>query len=148
MSIKARLQEELKAALRDRDEVRKAALRFTLAAIKNSEIEQRGELDEAHVMAVLQREVKRRQETIAELKEAGRAEALARETAELECLLPYLPRSLSREEIAQAARAAIAELGATSPAQFGQVMKRLMADLKGQADGRLVGEVVKELLGA
>ena len=146
MNIKAQLQQDLKTAMRDKDETRKAALRLTLAAIKNAEIDKRGELDDQASLAILQTEIKRRRDTLAELEKANRADLLAGEKAELDCLLPYLPQQMSREEIVTAARAVIAELGANSPAQMGNVMKRLMADLKGNADGRLVSQVVKELL--
>lgn len=145
-TVKTRLQRDLKTAMRDKDELRKAVLRFTLTAIKLAEVDKIGELDEAEMGALLQAQVNRRRDTIDELEKAGRLEALATEKAELECLLSYLPQQLSREEIEQAARAVIAELGASSPAQMGQVMKRLLAELKGRADGRLVSQVVKELL--
>jgi len=146
MSVKAQLQEDLKTAMRNKDEMRKAVLRLTLAAIKNAEIEKMRELDEAELAAILQTEANRRRDTIAELEKAGRAEMLAAEKAELECLLPYLPQQLSREQVIQAAQAVIDELGASSPSQMGNVMKQLMSDLKGKADGRLVSQVVKELL--
>lgn len=146
MNLKARLQEDLKQAMRENAPVRKAAVRLTLAAIKNAEIEKRGELDESGVLAVLQTEVKRRRDTIAELEKTDRADLLAAEQAELACLLEYLPRQMSRDEIIAAARAVIAELGASRPAQTGEVMKRLMPQLKGQADGKLVNQIVQELL--
>ncbi len=146
MGIKAQLQDDLKTAMRDKNEVRKAVLRLTLAAIKNAEIDRRGELDEASAMAVAQTEVKRRRDTIAELEQVNRPDLLAAEKAELDYLLPYLPQQMSREEVAQAARAVIAELGAAGPVQTSNVMKRLMADLKGKADGKLVNQVVQELL--
>ncbi|MBN1888378.1 MAG: GatB/YqeY domain-containing protein [Thermoflexales bacterium] len=145
-NVKTRLQQDLKAAMRDKDELRKRVLRFTLAAIKNAEVDKIGELDEAEMDALLQAQVKRRRDTIDELEKAGRLEALATEKAELDGLLAYLPQQLSREEIEPVARAVIAELGASSPAQMGQVMKRLLAELKGRADGRLVSQLVKELL--
>jgi uncharacterized protein len=146
MTVKAQLQEDLKTAMRNKDEVRKAVLRLTLAAVKNAEIDKRGELDDAGVMAVLQTEVKRRRDTLAELEKADRPDLLAAEKAEIEHLLPYLPQQMSREEIEAAARAVIAEMSASGTPQTGEVMKRLMADLKGKADGRLVNQVVKELL--
>ncbi len=146
MTLKDQLREDLTQAMRNRDEMRKAVLRLTLAAIKNAEIDKRGELDDAGAMAILQTEVKRRRDTIAELEQANRLDLLAVEKAELEYLLPYLPQQLGRQEIVEAARAVIAELGASSPAQTGEVMKRLMANLKGKADGKLVSQVVKELL--
>ena len=146
MSIKAQLQQDLQDAMRNKDTLRKAALRLTLAAIKNAEIEKIGELDEAEVEAILQTEVKRRRDTLVELEKAGRNDMLATEKAELDYLLPYLPQQMSREEITAAAQAVIAQVGASGPAQTGEVMKHLMANLKGKADGRLVSQVVKELL--
>lgn len=146
MSIKVQLQADLKTAMLNKDEIRKAVLRLTLAAIKNMEIERRGELDDAGTLAVLQTEVKRRRDTIAELEKADRPDLLAAEKAELEHLLPYLPQQMSREEIEAAAQAVIAEMSANGAPQTGDVMKRLMSDLKGKADGRLVNQVVKELL--
>lgn len=146
MSIKSQLQDDLKEALRARDERRKNVIRMALAAIVNAEVERGGELGDGDVVAVLQKEARRRQETIAELRQANRPELLAEEEAELEILEQYLPRLLSREEIGQEARRVIAELGATGMGQMGAVMRQLMSELKGRADGRLVNEVVRELL--
>lgn len=146
MSIKSQLQDDLKEALRARDERRKNVIRMALAAIVNAEVERGGELGDGDVVAVLQKEARRRQETIAELRQANRPELLAEEEAELEILERYLPRLLSREEIGQEARRVIAELGATGMGQMGAVMRQLMSELKGRADGRLVNEVVRELL--
>lgn len=146
VSIKSQLQDDLKEALRARDERRKNVIRMALAAIVNAEVERGGELGDGDVVAVLQKEARRRQETIAELRQANRPELLAEEEAELEILEQYLPRLLSREEIGQEARRVIAELGATGMGQMGAVMRQLMSELKGRADGRLVNEVVRELL--
>ncbi|MCX7680971.1 MAG: GatB/YqeY domain-containing protein [Anaerolineae bacterium] len=146
MSIKSQLQDDLKEALRARDERRKKVIRMALAAIVNAEVEHGGELSDGDVIAVLQKEARRRQETIAELRQANRPELLAEEEAELGILERYLPRLLSREEIGQEARRVIAELGATGMGQMGAVMRQLMSELKGRADGRLVNEVVRELL--
>lgn len=152
MTIKAKLQDDLKAAMKSGDKRRLAVLRLTLAAIKNVETAEgrptRGDLTDAEVAVVLQTEAKRRRDTIAELEKADRPEMLADEKAELEALLEYLPQQIGREQIVQAARAVIAETGAQGPAQMGAVMKQLMAQLKGQADGKLVNEVVRELLTA
>jgi uncharacterized protein YqeY len=146
MSLKQRLQEDLKDALRARDGRRKAVIRMALAAIVNAEIEQRGELDDARVVAVLQKEARQRRDTIAELRQADRPDLLAGEEAELAILEAYLPSLLSREEIGEEARQVIAEVGATGMGQMGLVMRQLMPKLKGRADGRLVNEVVRELL--
>jgi len=146
MSLKQKLQEDLKAALRARDERRKSVIRMALAAIVNAEVEHGGELDDADVTAVLQKQARRRQDTIAELQEANRPELLANEEAELAILEEYLPAFLTREEIAEEARQVIAEVGATGMGQMGAVMRQLMVKLKGRADGRVVNQVVRELL--
>jgi len=146
MSLKQRLQEDLKKALRARDERRKSVIRMALAAIVNAEVEHGGELDDAGVITVLQKQANRRRDTIAELQQVNRPELLANEEAELAILEEYLPRLLSREEIAKEARQVIAEVGATGMGQMGPVMRQLMSKLKGRADGRVVNQVVRELL--
>ena len=146
MSLKQQLQEDLKEALRARDQRRKSVIRMALAAITNAEVEHGGELEDADTIAVLQKQVRMRQETIAELRDADRSEALADEEAELAVLQEYLPRLLSREEIAEEARQVISEVGATGMKQMGPVMRQLMSRLKGRADGRVVNEVVRTLL--
>ena len=150
MTLKTKLQDDLKAAMRSGDKRRLAALRLTMSAIQIAETAEtratRGDLTDEQVIAVIHTEVKRRRDTIAELEKVGRPELLADEQAELAALLDYLPQQLSRDQVAEAARAVIAETGAAGPAQIGAVMKELMARLKGQADGKLVNEVVRELL--
>ena len=146
MSLKQQLQEDLKDALRAHDEHRKSVIRLALAAIVNAEVDQKGELDDAGVSAVLQKEARKREEEIAELRQANRTERLAKEEVELAILQEYLPRLLSREEIVEEARQVVAEVGATGMGQMGPVMRQLMSKLKGRADGRVVNAVVRELL--
>jgi len=146
VSLKQRLQDDLRSALRARDERRKSVIRMTLAAIVNAEVEHGGELDDASVTVVMQEQARRRRDTIAELQQANRPDLLAAEEAELAILEEYLPRLLSREEIADEARQVIAEVGATGMGQMGPVMRQLMPRLKGRADGRVVNRVVRELL--
>ncbi len=146
MSLKDKLAADLKHAIRQGDQQRKSTLRMVLAAIRNAEIEKRRELDEGDLLAIIAKEVKQRRESIAEFESAGRQDLVDREKGELEILLAYLPRQLSREEIEAKARQVIEEVGATSPAQLGEVMRRLMPMMKGKADGRLVNQVVRELL--
>ena len=146
MGLKQTLQENLKKALRARDEHRKSVIRMTLAAIVNAEVKHGGKLDDVGVTAVLQKQARQRRDTIAELQQASRPDLLAVEEAELAVLGEYLPRLLSREEIADEARQVIAEVGATGMGQMGPVMRQLMSKLKGRADGRVVNKVVRELL--
>ena len=152
MTLRTKIQDEIKTAIKSGDKHRLAALRLTLASIKNVETAEgratRGDLTDEEVASLLQTEVKRRRDTIAELETVERPEMLADEKAELQALLDYLPQQMSREQIVTAARAVIAQTGATGPAQMGAVMKQLMAQLKSQAEGKLVSEVVRELLAA
>jgi uncharacterized protein YqeY len=146
MGLKQQLQGDLKEALRARDERRKSVIRLTLAEIVNAEVEKGGELGDDDVIPVLQKEARRRQDTIAELRQVGRPEMLAKVEKELAILEGYLPQLLSREEIAEEARQVVAEVGATGMGQMGPVMRQLMSKLRGRADGRVVNEVVRELL--
>jgi uncharacterized protein YqeY len=152
MTLRAKIQDDIKTAMKSGDKHRLAALRLTLASIKNAETAEgratRGDLTDEEVAALLQTEVKRRRDTIAELEKVSRPQMLADEQAELQALLEYVPQQMTREQIVEAARAVISQTGATGPAQMGTVMKQLMAQLKGQADGKLVSEVVHELLAA
>jgi hypothetical protein len=111
-----------------------------------AEIAQLTPLTDEEQLAVLTTEVKRRRETIADAEKAGRPDLVAREQAELEVVLVYLPQQLSREEVTAAAQKVIAEVGAHGPQDTGRVMGKLMPQLKGKADGKLISEVVKELL--
>ncbi len=146
MTLKERLRDDLKFAMRQRDEARKRTLRLALAEIKHQEIEIGQELDDDGVNAILQKEAKKRRETLDELTRISRPELEAAERAELEILSEYLPQQLGREEIVELARQTIAEVGADSPRHMGQVMRALMPKTPGQADGKLVSQVVRQLL--
>ena len=146
MTIQDQLQADLKTALRNKDDLRKDVIRYTIAAIKNAEIARNKPLSDEEVLAVLSTEVKRRRDTIAELEQVNRPELLKHEQDQLEVLLGYLPRQMSRAEVTAAARQVIDEIGAHGPQATGEVMKRLMPELKGKADGKMINEVVKELL--
>ncbi len=147
MSLKERLMEDLKRAIREGDERRKATLRLVRAAIVNAEIERyRQELDDEGVLAIIAKEAKKRRESIAEFARGGRQDLVDREEAELQILLEYLPKQMTREEIVAMAQRVIEEVGATGPAQMGDVMRRLMPQVKGKADGRLVSQIVTRLL--
>ncbi len=151
MNVKEQLRHDLKEALRAGDEQRKSVIRMALAEVTNAEIEQgrqsgEAKLDERDVIAVLQKQAKQRQETIDELQHVDRPDLLAQEREELAILEEYLPEQLSREEIVDEAQRVIEAINATSMRDMGPVMGRLMSKLKGQADGHIVNEVVRELL--
>ncbi len=146
MNLKAQLQQDLREAMRARDTRRKAVLRMALSAIQLAEVAQGSDLDEAATVDVLRREVRRREDALDMIRKAGRDDLIADEETELAILKAYLPRLLSADEVSEVARQAIAEVGATSPADMGKVMKVLMPQLKGKADGRTISRVVRELL--
>lgn len=147
MTLKLQLQDDLKTAMRQGDEQRRDVLRMISAAIKQTEVDERRVLDDEGVADVLRKQAKQRRESIADYEKAGRMEAAATEAQELAIIESYLPQQMSREDVAALAAAVIAELGVTDVKGMGQVMSKLMPQLKGNADGRLVNEVVRELLG-
>ena len=148
VSIRQRLDADLREALRAGDERRKSALRVALASLHNAEIEAGHALDDDGAIAVLAKEVKQRRESIEEFRKGNRQDLVDREEAELASLMPYLPEQMSRQEIMNAARQVIGEVGAAGPGDKGKVMPVLMGRLRGRADGREVNEVVTELLSA
>ncbi len=146
MSLKEQLANDLKDAIRQRDDSRKIAIRMSISAIKNAEIERGAALSEADVLTIVSREAKQRRESIAEFEKADRRDLVEKERAELEVLQSYLPAQVSRDEIAEAAREVIAEVGADGPRDKGKVMPVLIGRLAGRAEGREINEVVTELL--
>lgn len=147
MGLREQLMADLKEAMRTGDEVRKSTIRMIRAAIVNVEKEPGAtELNEADIQRVIAQQAKQRRDAIAEFEKAGRDDLAAKEQAELEILLEYLPRQLTEEEIEAAVRAKIQEVGATSMAQMGDVMRPLMAELGNRADGRVVSQIVRRLL--
>lgn len=118
-----------------------------LASVHNAEVDQRvASLEDADVVGVLQKQAKMRREAMEAYEKGGRADLVSQERAELAVIESYLPSQLDRAAIAERARAVIKEVGATSPREQGRVMQKLMPELRGQADGRIVAEVVSELL--
>lgn len=147
MSIKEQLTNDLKAAMKGGEEVRKNAVRALQAAIKQVEVDKQTTLSEEDLLALIQKEAKSRRESIADAQKADRADLVAGYEAELAIIESYLPKGLSREELVELAKAAIAEAGVTDVKQQGAVMKILAPRTKGRADGKLVNEIVRELLG-
>jgi uncharacterized protein YqeY len=146
MTMKERLSEDLKDAMRSRDETRKVTLRGAMAAIRNGEIAAGRLFEDDDVSDVLRKEVKQRRDSIDEFQRGGRQDLVNKETAEMQILREYLPQSLERDQIAAEARQVIAEVGAEGPRDKGKVMGPLLKRLAGRAEGRDVNEVVSELL--
>lgn len=136
----------MRTSVKAHDVTKRDTLRFALAAIHNEEVARRRELTDDEVLEVLGKQAKMRRESIEAFAKGGRDELVAKETAELAVLGGYLPQQLAREEIAALAAAAIRETGATSPADQGKVMQKLMPQVRGRAQGKQVAEVVASLL--
>ena len=147
MHPKEQIQADLKEAMRAGDARRREALRLLMAAFKQVEVDRRQVLSEDDALSILSSEAKKRREAIAEMSGAGRTELAAQEQYELDLIESYLPRQLDRAELEPIVREAIAEVGATTPKDMGQVMKVVMARVRGQADGKLVNSIVRDLLG-
>jgi uncharacterized protein YqeY len=155
MGLKEQLGNDLKAAMRAGDATRRDVLRSLMTAIGNAEIARvdikdasatRQPLPEPDVLQVVQKQAKQRRESIEEFRKAGRGDLVERESAELVIIESYLPAQLGRDAVADAVRAIIAETGAAGPGDKAKVMPAAIARLKGQADGRVINEVVTELL--
>jgi uncharacterized protein YqeY len=146
MTSKADLENDLKDAMRNKDELRKTTLRMALAAIRMAEIEKRADMDETAILGILQKEIKSRQEAIADAQKAGRQDLVAASQSEIGILEKYLPLPLTEDELEALARQAIGEVGATSVREMGQVMKVLMPRLAGRASGNQASQVVRRLL--
>ncbi len=148
MSIQSRLQEDMKDAMRAKDQMRLDTIRMALAALKNARIDRRQDLDEAEMVGVLQKEAKRRRESAAEYHKANRPELAASEEAELAILEAYLPQMLDAAALRPLVAEVIAEVGATSMADMSKLMPVLMARFRGQAEGGTLNAVARELLSA
>ncbi len=147
MSLKTQINDDLKKAMMEKDAVRRDAIRIIQAAIKQVEVDSRKDLDDAAVLDVLQAEAKKRREAITNFEQAGRTESAEGERFELTLIETYLPKQLTREEIEAEVKAAITQTGVTSSKEMGKLMGVLMPKVKGRADGKLVNEIVRALLG-
>jgi uncharacterized protein len=143
---KGTLNTALKEAMQAKNNQRRDVIRLLQSAVKQVEIDTRKELSAEEVMAILQKEAKKRRESIDEAEKVGRAEIVASEKAELVVIEEFLPRQLSYDEVKVIAQEVIAQSGATSSKDTAKVMGPLMARVKGLADGKLVNQVVRELL--
>ena len=145
--LRQKLSDDLKQAMRNGDRVKRSVLRLIMAAIKNTEIARQAALDEDNdILGIIAKEARQRRESIEAFKQGDRQDLVAEEEAELTILNEYLPEQMAREEIITAARRVIEEVGAQEPGDKRKVMPKLIAQLKGRADGREINAVVTELL--
>jgi uncharacterized protein YqeY len=146
VDLKTRLGEDFKQALRSGDKLRVSVIRLLMALIKNREVEKRGPLTDAEVLQAIVASCKQRQEAIQQYGQGGRQDLADKESAELELLQSYLPKSLTSEELQAMVLEAIGEVQATSLKEMGKVMGVLMPRVTGRADGKMVNTLVREAL--
>ena len=144
--LKEKLNSDLREAVRGGDKVRRSVIRLVFAAVQNSEIARQAALEESDILGIIAKEARQRQESVEAFKKGNRQDLVAQEEAELAILEEYLPQQVTRDEIIAEVRRIIEEVGAQGPGDKGKVMPRLIAELKGRADGREINEVVTELL--
>ncbi|NPV88451.1 GatB/YqeY domain-containing protein [Coprothermobacteraceae bacterium] len=146
MTLKEKVQNDLKEAMKSKDSLRLEVIRSIVTAIKNLEVEKMKQADDNDVIQAIQREVKKRKEAITMFRQAGREELAEKELAELAVLEEYLPKQLSEEEIREKVKQAIEVIRPSSVKDRGKIMGSLMKELKGKADGDLVGRILDEEL--
>jgi uncharacterized protein YqeY len=146
MSLKGRIQEDVKSAMRAHERERLAALRLVTAAIKQKEVDERTELGDEQVLAVLDKMVKQRRESLEQYNQAGRDDLAAKEQFELDLIQAYLPEPLPEDELDDLIRSTIAELGASSMRDMGAVMSALRGQVQGRADMKAVSQAVRTRL--
>jgi hypothetical protein len=146
MTLRERLDADLKKAMKARDEAGLSVIRMVRSTVKNREIDQKKALDEAGIVEVITTLVKQRRESIRMFREANRDELVAKEERELALLLDFLPRQLTAEEIGQIVSEAVSSTGAAGMKDLGTVMKAVMPQVTGRADGSLVSRIVREKL--
>jgi uncharacterized protein YqeY len=146
MSLKDRITNDMKDAMRAKDGARLSAIRLLLAAIKQREVDERIALDDAQTVAVVDRLIKQRRDSIAAYQQAARPDLADKEAAEVAVLQAYLPERMSAEAVASEVQAIVTELGASGPGDMGRVMAAVKARLAGKADMGAVSQAVKQAL--
>jgi uncharacterized protein YqeY len=147
-TLKGQIQEDVKSAMRAREQKRLTALRLITAAIKQVEVDQRIEMDDAAILAVLDKMVKQRRDSLEQYQAAGRDDLAAQEQFELDLISSYLPEALSEDELSALIKQAVADTGASSMRDMGAVMNKLREQVQGRADMKAVSSAVKAQLGA
>ncbi len=146
MDLREKLDQDLIEAMKRREKERLSVLRMVRSEIKNQEIKARKPLDESALLALLARSAKQRRDSIEQFRKGAREDLVAQETRELEILLDYLPRPLTDDELRKVVAKTVTQVGATSMKEMGAVMKQVMAEVGGRADGKRVNQMVREVL--
>lgn len=144
MTLKERLTNDLKDAMKNKDQVRKSVVTLVRAAIKQKEVDERVELDDTDVMDIVSKQLKQRNEALVDFKKAGRDDLISQTEEEIKILLTYLPKQLTDDELREHIKQAVEQVGATSVKDMGKIMGILMPKVKGKADGRRINNLVSE----
>ena len=145
-SLKGKIDQDIKEALKARNELKLSVLRMLKSEIKYREIDKGSELSDDEVISVLSSSVKKRKESIEQFEKGGRDDLVSREKAELEVVRAYMPKQMSEDELSRIILQAIQEANATGPSDLGKVMKSVMPQVKGRADGKLINQLVASRL--
>lgn len=146
MTIKDRLMSDMKTAMKARETDRLTVIRSLRSAVRQAEIDGKTDLDDDHVIGIISKELKMRQDSLTEFKKGGRADLVEKTEAEIAVVMKYLPKQLSEDEVRTLVKDAVAQTGASEPKDMGKVMKVIMPQVKGKADGKLVNNIVREML--
>ena len=143
MSLKERLQEDLKSSMKNKETVKKSVITLIRASIKQYEVDNRVELDEVGMIDLISKQLKQRNDALEEFKKANRDDLVSETEAEIKVLKEYLPQQLSEEELNEIVKETISEVGATSMKDMGKIMSAIMPKTKGRADGKLINKLVQ-----
>ena len=146
MTMKSRLNDDLKQAMRGRDILRRDVIRYLRSEIRNQEIRDQKELDDSGVIQVLSRQAQQRRDSIEIYKDADRQDLVDKEEGELSVIIAYLPQQMTRDEITDLVQQIVAQVGASGPADMGKVMSVIMPQVRGKAEGREVSSIVQQTL--
>ncbi len=147
MSLKERLLEDMKAAMRDKDVIRKNTVQMARSAVLQVEKDNKIALDDDGVLEIIAKEVKKRKDSLPEYEKSGRQDLINNLKAEIDALLQYLPEQLTEEELEVIVREALKETGASSQKDIGKIMQAVLPKVKGRADGKMVNQIVKKIFG-
>ncbi|RDY23970.1 GatB/YqeY domain-containing protein [Romboutsia maritimum] len=146
MSLKEKLQEDLKSSMKNKDTVRKSVVTLIRASIKQFEVDNRVELEEEGIIDIIAKQLKQRRDALVEFQKASREDLVKETEAEIQVLKEYLPQQLSEEELNEIVKDTISEVGATSMKDMGKIMSAIKPKTKGRADGKLINELIKKNL--
>lgn len=146
MTMKARLEEDMKQAMRSRDNDRRDVIRYLRSEIRNQEIRVQEDLDDEGVVQVLSRQAQQRRDSIEAFADANRTDLVEKEQAELAIIMEYLPQQMTKDEITSVVQEVVSEVGASGPGDMGKVMSQIMPKVRGRAEGREVSSIVMETL--